>query len=245
MSRVPRFYQPGLGTSGETLLSRESSRHALKTLRLKRGDPIRLFDGEGLEVEARILLSEKGRARVEVLRALEAPDRLLPPRVLAFSPPRGERLDLLVEKGTELGATHFQPVLWKRTPPRARSPRLHRLEKIAASACEQCGRARLPRLLPPLPLERFLETGFQGAGLLLDREGPPLEGRDVSGAATLLAGPEGGWEPGEKEAAREAGFLPSSLGPLTLRIETALLAGLSRLALPAEPPGREGPGGSP
>ncbi len=245
MTRVPRFYQPGLAPEGKVDLSRDACRHALKTLRLKEGDPVRLFDGEGLEVEARILAAGKGRARAEVLRVLEAPDRFLPPRMLAFSPPRGERLDLLVEKGTELGAALFQPILWKRTPPRARSPRLGRLEKIAASACEQCGRARLPVFLPPLPLESFLQTGIQGAGLLLDKEGPPLAGKGLSGAVTLLAGPEGGLEPGEKEAALEAGFLPSSLGPLTLRIETALLAGLSRLALPAVPPGREGPGGPP
>ncbi len=239
MTRVPRFYQPGLAPSGEVLLSEEASRHAWKTLRLQKGDKIRLFDGKGLEVEARILSAGRGGVRAEILGVMEVPDRSLSPRALAFSPPRGERLEWLVEKGTELGATLFQPVLWRRTPPRARSFRLHRLERIAASACEQCGRATLPLILPPLSLERFLETGIRGTGLLLDRAGPPLEGRISPGGATLLAGPEGGWEPEEREAAEEAGFAPFSLGSFTLRIETALLAGLSRLALPGESPGRE------
>ena len=248
MTRIPRFFTPRLLRSGTVLLPPEASRHALKTLRLKPGDRVRLFDGEGLEVEAEILPGGKASAKAGILGEVAPLDKGLPERILVFSPPRGERLDWLIEKGTELGVTAFQPLLWERTPPRSRSPRIDRLERIAASACEQCGRARLPAILPPLSLEAFLESEIRGKAYLLDREGPPPPGVEPPGPATILAGPEGGWIPQEREALLERGFTPVGLGSLTLRIETALLAGLVHLGRHSPPsgnPGREGREGPP
>ncbi len=244
MTRVPRFFLPGLAPSGRAVLPGEVARHALKTLRLKRGDLIRLFDGRGLEVEAEILSTGRREPAAGILSVLEPLDRGLPQRILVFSPPRGERLEWLVEKGTELGATLFRPVLWKRTPPRAGSFRVDRLEKIAASACEQCGRSFLPAFTPPVSLDRFLEGEIPGERILLERGAPLPAGAGFPGPATLVAGPEGGWEREEREALRERGFLAAGLGRLTLRIETALLAGLSLLSPRGENPGR-GEGGGP
>ena len=185
----------------------------------------------------------------EILEETTPADRGAPERILAFSPPRGERLEWLVEKGVELGATVFQPLLWERTPPRARNLRKERLQRIAAAACEQCGRAKLPHLLPPLPLEEFLAEEFlakefQGRAYLLDREGdPPPAGAGEAEEVLLAAGPEGGGTEEEKAALLARGFRPLRAGAYTLRIETALLAGLTLLSPPPArkgSPGREG-----
>ncbi len=246
MSRVPRFHVPDLPPSGPVPLPPEAARHARKTLRLEPGDPVRLFDGRGREAEARLLGGPRGGpVLAEILRLLPPPEGELPSRVLAFSPPRGERLEWLVEKSTELGATTLQPVLWERTPPRSRNLRLERLERIAASACEQCGRAFLPEILPPRTLEEFLEGPIPPGAFLLERGGPPPGREDKRAPILLAAGPEGGWTERERAALASRGFRPLGLGPLVLRIETALLAGLALLAPPCEAPGRGGSGAPP
>lgn len=233
--RLPRVLLetplPGPDPAGVLLpLPAEALRHLVRVLRLGPGAAIGLFDGAGGEARA---LLEPGPGRTLLARvtsAVDALDRNQGVRLAAVSAPRAERLERLVEQATELGASELVLLVAGRTPPRARAPRLERLAKIAGGACAQCGRARLPAVLGPLPLAQFLaRTDLPRHRILLDRRGPPLGPAPSGAGAVLLVGPEGGFEAQEQAQAAATGFRPHSLGPLTLRVETALAAALARL----------------
>jgi 16S rRNA (uracil1498-N3)-methyltransferase len=146
---------------------------------------------------------------------------------------RGERMDVVVQKATELGVKRIVPVLAARTVVRLNAAqaanRLRHWRAIAVAACEQCGRNRLPEITPPMTLQAFLVSDLpDGLRLLLQPDGG-LKARDLPAdtAATLLIGPEGGLSDAERTAALAAQFRGLSLGPRILRTETAALAALA------------------
>jgi 16S rRNA (uracil1498-N3)-methyltransferase len=162
---------------------------------------------------------------------------------LAIGMPANERMDWLVEKAVELGAASIQPLLAERSVlrlsgERALKKQLH-WQGIAIAACEQCGRNRLPPVHAARPLQDFATwnpSSVQGRFVLsLSRDSLPLSHvltpQKNTGQILLLSGPEGGLSPAEEKAARAAGFQALSLGPRTLRAETAPLALLAALTL--------------
>jgi 16S rRNA (uracil1498-N3)-methyltransferase len=153
--------------------------------------------------------------------------------VLAVSPLRGDRMELVVQKATELGVAEIRPVITVRTDAAARpalkGSRQERWDKVASGAAEQCGRAVVPLVAPTTTLPVLLAEPFEGLKLLfLERSGPaPLSELPRPQRVLMLVGPAGGWEDGEVAQATGAGFVSAGLGPRILRAETAALAAVS------------------
>jgi len=225
---VPRFHVPEAAPGARVSLPEHSAHHAREVLRLRSGATVRVFDGEGREYEA--TLDRVSRQGVELrLGSAVAPRSESPLRlVLALSPLKGDRMELVIQKATELGVSEVWPVVTARTDAAAR-PALHgsrteRWEKVASGAAEQCGRAVVPRVAPTLTFDGLLAEPFEGERLvLLETPGQrPLAAIPEPGRAVLvLVGPAGGWEPNEVGRLEAAGFHAVGLGPRVLRSETA------------------------
>jgi 16S rRNA (uracil1498-N3)-methyltransferase len=234
---VPRLFCPQpLASHGLTELPPAAAHHAQRVLRLKAGDAVTLFNGEGGEFAG--TLAECGRAvrvRLGEWRNVERESPL--DLVLAQCLPAGDKMDWVVQKAVELGVTRIQPLEAARSVVRLTGERAVRRgehwRQVAVSACEQCGRNRLPDIAPLQDLRRWLAELPQNEGgcRLVLSPGEGRRPRDLAGerAFVLLVGPEGGLDEGEREAARMAGFLPLSLGPRILRTETAGPAALAAL----------------
>ncbi|HSD65595.1 MAG TPA: 16S rRNA (uracil(1498)-N(3))-methyltransferase [Vicinamibacteria bacterium] len=230
-----RFHAPGAAPGARVDLPEHTARHAREVLRLRAGAAVRVFDGAGSEFEA--VLDEVSRRTVSarlrhpVLPRPESPFRL----VLAVSPLKGDRMELVVQKATELGVAEIWPVVTFRTDaaarPALRGSREERWDRVASGAAEQCGRAVVPHVPPTTTLDGLLARPFDGARVvLLETSGPPALASlevDPSVPLLLLVGPAGGFEAREAEALRAASFAPASLGPRILRAETAAVAAVA------------------
>jgi 16S rRNA (uracil1498-N3)-methyltransferase len=233
---VPRFHCPEpLHPGLELALPPGPARH-VQVLRLQPGDPLTLFDGRGGEFGARV--QHMGRSEVRVLVETHDPiEREAQVRVqLAVGMPANERMDWLVEKAAELGAASIQPLLAERSVLRLAGERAQKKQAhwqgVAIAACEQCGRNRVPSVLPVQPLQAWLAAQARPGLILSLRAGTqPLAGRAGTGEVTLLSGPEGGLAAAEEDAAAARGWQPVHLGPRVLRAETAPLAALALLTL--------------
>lgn len=235
---MPRIHCQAPLTTGVALsLPAGAARH-VQVLRMQPGGTLTLFNGEGGEFDATV--THMGRSDVQVeVGAYHAIEREAPHAVhLAVVMPANDRMDWLVEKAAELGATSIQPLQAARSVLRLQGDRAIKKtahwQAVAIAACEQCGRNRVPLLHPVRDLPAWLaQTAPADAGLRLLlslREG--VQGLQQVGAhtaVTLLNGPEGGLTPEEEDLALAAGFSPLTLGPRVLRAETAPLAALAAL----------------
>jgi 16S rRNA (uracil1498-N3)-methyltransferase len=225
--RLTRVYvDADLHSGGSVELARETASHLAKVLRARSGDEVILFNGHGREYRGVIDAVRGARVSVAVGAAREV-ERESPLRItLIQCVPRGDRMDFVVQKATELGVACIMPVLSQRSvvkldSTQAAAKRLH-WQAVAISACEQCGRNRLPRLEPAQPLLNFLgalQPAQAGSMRLV------LEPQDVE----FAIGPEGGFAPEEIEAFELTGFTRIGLGPRILRTETAAIAALVML----------------
>jgi 16S rRNA (uracil1498-N3)-methyltransferase len=218
-------------------LPAQAGEHATRVLRLIAGDPLSLFNGDGCEYPAVILAVGKREVmvRVQSRRVLhnESPLSL----TLAQGVARGEKMDMIVQKATELGVARIVPLLTERSEVKldaARAgKRLAHWQAVAASACEQSGRARLPEILPALPLSAWLadlaDDGALRLALLPEATNSPRELRFGAAGGLLVIGPEGGIGDRDIGALTAAGFSGLRLGPRILRTETAGLAALAAL----------------
>ncbi len=235
MSAPPRFHVPRAAPGARVALPEHSAHHAREVLRLRAGAPVHVFDGEGHEFEG--VLDEVSRRTVSARlgRAAEPRAESSLGLVLAVSPLKGDRMELVVQKATELGVAEIWPVVTFRTDAAARpalqGSRTERWERVASGAAEQCGRAVVPRLAPTTTLDGLLARPFGGQRVvLLETPGqPPLAALLVEAASPLLllVGPAGGFEPAEAADLRAAGFEAVSLGPRVLRAETASVAAVA------------------
>ncbi len=233
----PRFYFPGhLDPDTRITLPDNTARHAVTVLRLGHGDPVVLFNGDGHDYGG--ILERQGKhATVRVLDKTEVDRESGLDVTLVQGISSGERMDFTVQKSVELGVTRIQPVLMRRTVVRLdedkRRKRLQHWQGVVQAACEQCGRNRLPRVLPILEFDPWLISARAEAGtkLLLDPTGTQRV-RDMAsqpGPLWLVAGPEGGLDPTERANLLAEGFIPLRLGPRILRTETAAMAALAVL----------------
>ena len=232
-----------LATDAELSLPSGAARHA-QVRRVQPGDTLVLFNGHGHDWPATVLAMGKTEVRVR-LGVAQPVHRELPQAVtLALAMPANERMDTLVEKASELGVACIQPLQTERSVLRLQGERAERKREhwqaVAASACEQCGRAVVPHVAPVLALEAWLQAlpaTPAGHRLLLSlqpgaRALPALGLLAEPGRAVLsLSGPEGGLTADEEAAALSAGFAAVDLGPRVLRADTAPLAVLAWLAL--------------
>jgi 16S rRNA (uracil1498-N3)-methyltransferase len=236
--RIPRISVPETLRPGrEVELPVQAGEHLARVLRLDRGHPLRLFDGSGDEYEAELASLAKRSVTARVLESAEAEDRESPLRItLAQGIARGEKMDWILQKATELGAARIVPIVTDRTEVKLDAERAERRvahwEAVVASACEQCGRRRLPEVGEPVKLADWAASLDESAGLrlALNPEGD-LAPRDLpaSAHATLAVGPEGGLSSHDLAALGAAGFRGLRLGPRILRTETAGLAALAAM----------------
>jgi 16S rRNA (uracil1498-N3)-methyltransferase len=239
----PRLYCPTSLHSDELVdLPAAVAHHAARVLRLREGDPVTLFNGEGGESEAR--LTRIGSRSVSAMVGKHhAVERESPLQVTLLQGVAGaERMDYVIQKAVEMGAAAIAPVTMARSVTRldaARaSKRAEHWRAVIVASCEQCGRNRLPLLHPLRDFDAALGSPADpgvttGAALLLvlsPGEGSSLTAFDrPSGAIRLLIGPEGGLAPEELAAAHRAGFRAVRLGPRVLRTETAGVAALAAM----------------
>lgn len=232
---APRFHVSAAAPGARVELPEWSAHHAREVLRLRVGAAVRVFDGAGAEFEA--VLEEVSRRAVSLRLGHRAEPRPESPLhlVLAVSPLKGDRMELVIQKATELGVAEVWPVVTYRTDAAARpalqGSRSDRWERVASGAAEQCGRAVVPRVAPTTTLDGLLARPFDGQRIaLLETPGhAPLAAVPVDHPSSLLllVGPAGGFEPAEADRLRAAGFRTASLGPRILRAETAAVAAVS------------------
>ncbi|HYE36710.1 16S rRNA (uracil(1498)-N(3))-methyltransferase [Methylocaldum sp.] len=233
--RISRLYLPRTLEEGAVLRLDEESAHYLRTvLRLKKGTDLTVFNGDGSEYSARVSDIVRDEVRLEIgdRRNREVESSLITHLGLGIS--RGERMDLAIQKAVELGVTRITPLFTEhcvvRLDEARRGNRHQHWQKVARSACEQCGRNRVPEVEEPAELEDWI-AGREGLRLFFDPQGA-VGLRDLpqpEGSVCLLSGPEGGFAATERALAREAGFTAVRLGPRILRTETAVLAALSAI----------------
>lgn len=241
--RLTRVYVETALTPGSAVqLPPETASHLAKVLRARSGDSLILFNGDGREFDGEIESVRGSRVSALVGGGREV-DRESPLNItLLQCVPRGDRMDFIVQKATELGVARIVPALSQRSVVRldkgqAESKADH-WRAVSVSACEQCGRNRLPAIQAAQPLLDYLGNlkADSGPRWVFEPESAPIAGAgaqafDVApGTASVDAqiaiGPEGGFSPDELEAFQIAGFSKVGLGPRVLRTETAAIAAI-------------------
>ncbi len=240
MREIRVFVDGPLCDRAEVELPPSAARHLLRVLRLDSGAAVRLFDGRGGCYRATLMYAGRGaaRARIDGFDPAERESPLALTLLQAIS--RAEKMDWILQKATELGVAAVHPVLAERSVMRLEAERAERRLNhwlaVLRSACEQCGRNRVPALLPPASLEQacaaYRAAAPDAPALMLD-PGAERALRTVLGpkptSAALLIGPEGGFSERELDVARRRGFAAVRLGPRVLRTETAAIAALAAL----------------
>ncbi len=196
-------------------------------MRLKAGDPVRLFDDRTGEWLGEVVEAAKRRVTVQLTSSLRLREAV-PDLWLLFAPIKKGPIDWLVEKATELGAARLQPVITQRTIVDRVNP--DRLRAITIEAAEQCDRTALPILSEPVRLPALLKGWDTDRALLFADEtgGAPLARDTAPAPAAILIGPEGGFTPEERASIRATpGARAISLGPRILRAETAAAAAVA------------------
>lgn len=234
MPRHRLFVRQPIARNQYLAIEGDPAHYLNRVLRMRVGDELTIFEGDGLEYPAEISEIGKNKAVLHAgephPRDVESP---LPIR-LAQGVSRGERMDLVVQKATELGVHSIVPLITEFTVVRLKSgrgeKRLEHWRRVVQSACEQCGRNRLPKVAEPQPFSDYLQDASTADRRLLLHPNTDTTIADLAGSADsvdLLIGPEGGLSDAEKEAAVATGFTPVALGPRILRTETAALAAVA------------------
>jgi len=236
-----RFYAPPSAFNAKlatVTLGADEARHMRDVLRLKVGDDVSVFDGEGKEFHCRVEETRRDWAKLSIVEETqplhpESPLQL----TLAVALLKGEKFDLVVQKTTELGISQLIPVATRLADVRLRDEadgarRVMRWERIALEAAKQSGRVRVPSIAVPVTfaeLVQELDSESTSTRLMFtEREGQPLQAIRTRMSTevknlTALIGPEGGWTDAELELAKEAGWQLITLGGRTLRAETAAI----------------------
>lgn len=234
--RVSRFYTEQVLTSGqEILLDDNLSHYMLRVLRLRSGDRMLLFRGDGKEYSATLLAAEKKQVLVSI-NGCKQPKRESPLHIrLGQGVSRTERMDFVLQKSVELGVNAITPLWTRRARVQLKGARLekrqHHWQGVLRSACEQSGRVFLPELGDSTTLESWCaSTRDSTLKLALDPQATTCLGElPASRHISILVGPEGGLDGGEISLAVSHGFQTVNIGPRILRTETAALTVLAAL----------------
>ncbi|MGO2146570.1 MULTISPECIES: 16S rRNA (uracil(1498)-N(3))-methyltransferase [Halomonas] len=233
--KMPRLHVPAVFAVGqEVVLPEGPARHVTRVLRMGEGAPLVLFDGQGNEAGVR--LAEVGRKHTTaVIDAVWVGEGESPFAVhLGQAISKGDRMDYAIQKAVELGVAAITPLYTERGDVRLKGDReakkLAHWQAVAASACEQSGRAVVPVVHSPLSLVEWLSARQEPLRLMLHlATGNAFDQPERPEAAALLIGPEGGLTEADIAAAQAAGFTPLTLGPRVLRTETAPVVALTLL----------------
>ncbi len=229
---APRFFvELPLSPGAQVQLPAPVAHHAFRVLRLAEGAEVTLFNGAGGEYRATLGSPQRGLAQVGQHDDVERESPL--DLTLVQSVVATEKLDLIVEKATELGAARVLLLPAERSVVRLANERLARrlahLNGVARAACEQCGRNRVPEVLAVRSFAEAASLAPANATRLVLAPAAIAQSFTRAGAFVAAVGPEGGFSPAELAAAQAAGFAPTGFGPRVLRTETAGLAVLSAL----------------
>jgi 16S rRNA (uracil1498-N3)-methyltransferase len=234
--RLTRVYVETKLEAGAALeLPPETAAHIARVLRARVGDGLVLFNGDGHEWSGQIESVRGARVRASIGPGILVDRESALAVTLVQSVPRGDRMDFIVQKATELGVARIVPTLSQRSVVRLDARQCEakatHWRAVVVSACEQCGRNRIPAVDEPRQLIDYLGAAAGGGTrLVLEPDGDGDGGKwNVAGSVEIAIGPEGGFAPDELEAFRVAGFKRVRLGPRILRAETAAIAALTWL----------------
>ena len=225
-----RFYAPPNQFDGQKVkLAVEETRHLRNVLRMKSGDEVQVFDGNGREFLAEVESIGKREALLKVIGEIDPPapesDLDLTIAACVF---KNDKFDLVVQKAVELGVARLAPMVSFRSEVnlQATAKRTERWRKIALEATKQCERAKVMLIDEPLPFADAIGGMGSGSELLLmfsEKDGKGIPEKPLEKKITALVGPKGGWEDSEIELAQTRGFLPVKLGRRIMRAETAAI----------------------
>lgn len=232
---APRLFAPVDLPIGTEIRLPERATHHCSVLRLRSGDAVTLFNGEGGEFAAEVTRVSARNALARVISKRDS-DRESPLSIaLAQCVSGGDRMDVALQKSTELGVSRIVPIASERSVVKLSEDRAEKRvahwRNVVIAACEQCGRNHIPEVAAITPIRDFLklEAGTDLRLLLAPDSGRNLKQLSPPREVTLLVGPEGGLAPRERELAEEAGFVPVRFGPRVLRTETAPVAALAAM----------------
>ncbi|MBR9871847.1 MAG: 16S rRNA (uracil(1498)-N(3))-methyltransferase [Gammaproteobacteria bacterium] len=232
--RIPRIFTDSpLNVGSQCELDENAANHVGRVLRMQPGQELRLFNNDGCDYRTTITQASKKNVTVEVLsredNATESPLNITLGQTLS----KGDRMDYAVQKAVEMGVTTIVPLSTQRSDVKLKGDReekrLRHWQQVAISAAEQCGRAKVPEILPVMSVEEWLEYS-QSCDLRLvlhHRTEQSLNTLDTPANVALMIGPEGGLTADEIAQAEHSGFLPVALGPRVLRTETAPVAAMA------------------
>lgn len=219
-----RFYAPENRFDDDKItLDIDETRHLRDVLRLRTGDEVYVFDGNGSEFKCEIETIEKRESRLKISEKVtsQSPESELN-LTLAIALLKGEKFDLVVQKAVELGVKKIVPVITKRTI--EKSVRIERLRKIALDATKQCGRAKLLQIAETVDFITLLESNENQFVMFSERNGTNFSSFKPSKNITSIIGPRGGWEDSELELASQKNASIITFGGRILRAETAAIA---------------------
>lgn len=232
--RIPRIYidQP-LGENQIIDLSRETSHYLSRVLRLPEQAVLRVFNGEGGEYRAKINTISKNAVSLAI--GEHSPiDNSSPLHIhLGIGLSKGERMDFVVQKATELGVSEISLLTSERTEVKLKGDRQDKRvahwQKVAISACEQCGNNRVPTIHAPQSFHEWVSACPEPVKLIMQPGTNKAFEQQQPDSVALLVGPEGGFSEHEIQMAEQAGFGAITLGPRVLRTETAPLVAITLL----------------
>ena len=235
--KISRFFQEDAFIVGKTYeLSSSNHRHIVQVLRLKTGDDLITFNGEGGEYSAQLEILSKRKSQV-LIQSFNQINRESPLNVtLALAMIKPDKMDFALQKAVELGVNKFQPLYTKRSVIKIKENRLDKKmqhwQGVIIAACEQSGRTIIPSLQKPITIEQYLTIPSDHLRLaMLPRNYPKLAKlENLNGSKqeiSLIIGPEGGFTDEEEDLMLQKKLTPISFGSRILRAETAAIAGLT------------------
>jgi 16S rRNA (uracil1498-N3)-methyltransferase len=232
--RSYRVYSSGpLAVYEQCDLDDRARHHLARVLRVKTGDRLSVFNGDGNNYQGVIVTADKHQVSVLIDSIEQAETESSLNTCLALAVSKGDRFEWAIKKATELGVSSIVPILSQRVDVRLSPERWQKKQEhwqqIVISACEQSGRAVVPEVKQPITLSPWLSGVEADCKLVLDPEATTSALHDRPASIALLIGPEGGLAPSELTLASENGFSAMRLGPRVLRTETAPLVALSVL----------------
>lgn len=214
--------------------------HISKVLRLRTGDMVSLADGEGTEYEVKIVAISKDKVECMILNSYQINREPPVELILCQGLPKGDKLELIIQKSVEIGVSRIVPVKCERTVVHLSgdkaTKRLDRWQRVAIEAAKQSRRSRVPEISPLMPIENAFELVPDGAVAVMPWEEEKALGlkkvlagvsKNYNGQVWIFIGPEGGLTQQEADKARSRGVIPVTLGPRILRTETAGIATLA------------------
>jgi 16S rRNA (uracil1498-N3)-methyltransferase len=226
-----RFFTSDELGLGEYVLEGAEAHHLSAVRRFSPGDSVVLFNGNGADYLAQVISIAKKQVVLQITGVQPVERELTFSLTIASALPKGDRADFLLEKLTELGVSRFVPLITERSIVVPKPGTIEKYRRTVIEASKQCGRARLMEVETASEFDELLtHPGLAQERVILHTQSSPAKLERTSASVIVAIGPEGGFSPDELEAAQNAGWRNTNLGPRVLRVETAAIAAAVLLA---------------